>query len=74
MTLNDKMISMRISKAKWRMIKRILRSDNSLVVSLEDGDFAYNVAGDDTMFNQLFQRLMTYIPKWHGAWLLNNRK
>lgn len=49
------------------MIKRILRNENNILISLDEGEFDYFVSGKSLMFNQLFQRLQTFVPKWHAA-------
>ena len=49
------------------MIKRILRNENNILISLDEGEFDYFVSGKSLMFNQLFQRLQTFVPHWHAA-------
>ncbi len=49
------------------MIKRILRNENNILISLDEGEFDYFVSGKSLMFNQLFQRLQSFVPHWHAA-------
>ena len=52
---------------RWSMIKRILRNKNNILISLDEGEFDYFVSGKSLMFNQLFMRLQSFVPKWHAA-------
>lgn len=49
------------------MIKRILRNENNILISLDEGEFDYFVSGKSLMFNQLFMRLQTFVPHWEAA-------
>ena len=49
------------------MIKRILRNENNILISLDEGEFDYFISGKSLMFNQLFQRLQTFVPHWRAA-------
>jgi hypothetical protein len=53
---------------KLKMIWRILRSHNTILISLKDGEFDYMCDAKSTMFSQLYHRLLRFIPNWKAQW------
>lgn len=59
---------------KWRIIRKVISSDECILVSRKGDDTEYYDATDSIFFFDLFCAIQRYVPKWYGAWLTNNNR
>lgn len=60
------------AKAKWQILKAVLKSDNCILIHQGKNGFEYKSAGDNLMYALLHQRLTQYVPNWHRQWVKKN--
>lgn len=60
--------------AKWRLIRKVLSSDECIIVARKNDEFICENMADGVMFLELFEAIKKYVPRWYGAWLTNSKK
>lgn len=53
-------------KLKWRMIRRIIKSDSCILISTKDRKVHYCFSGKEMVMAGLFLRLKTFVPNWYS--------
>ena len=59
---------------KLRVIRRVICSEECVLIYRKNNGVLYDSATDSIFFFDLFQSIHKYVPKWYGAWLTNNNK
>lgn len=59
---------------KWRLIKAVIKSDESILITVNSEEFDYFDTTTTPMAFSLFNHIRKYVPRWYGAWLTNNGK
>ena len=59
---------MSLFKDKCRLIRQILRSKNSMVITFDKDIVGFDYAGNSIMFGQLFHSAVQHVSDWVANW------
>lgn len=53
---------------KWRIIRQVLRSRNSMLVTYGKDGFRFDCLNDSMMFDQLYENVVKFVGSWVSNW------
>ena len=56
---------MKNCKEKWRIIKQVLKNENSILITNHGDSFGFDYTGDNPTFGRLFQHIVHQTYSWY---------